>query len=332
MLYLHGLGHFHPENVIDNAFLESLDIGTDDAWIMERVGIGQRRTVLPLDYIRHTKNRDPRAAHEASLYTNAETSARAVDMALARAGIERDQIGMVICGGCSPQYLIPAEACIVAETLGLSVPAFDVSSACSTFLAHLNVLDGMRPEKLPEFVLLVSAENNTRTVDYTDRSTAVLWGDGTSAAVVSAHVPARAHIQDVVFQTDPSGWSKVRIPAGGFFAQEGSAVQMFAIRKTSATTRQLLDRLPPERRRDAWFIGHQANLGMLRTSVARSGVEEPRHLHNVGRFGNTGAAGAPTVLSQSWETIPDGDLLAMVVVGSGLSWGGALIAFGEPAA
>ena len=327
MLYLHGIGHFHPESVIDNAFLEALDIGTTNEWILERVGIERRRTVLSLDYIRSTRNADPRAAHEASLYSNAETAARAVEMALARAGLQASDIGMVIAGGCSPQYLIPAEACIVAEKLGVSVPAFDVSSACSTFLAQINVLEGMRPEKLPEFILLVSAENNTRTVDYSDRSTAGLWGDGTSAAIVSARTPARAVIRDVMFQTDPTGWEKVRIPAGGFFAQEGSAVQMFAIRKTSATARELLARVPDDQRERAWFIGHQANLGMLRSSVSRSGIDEARHLHNVVRFGNTGAAGAPTVLSQNWESFADGDLLALVVVGSGLSWGGALISF-----
>src|SRR5688572_9959055 len=111
MLYLHGLGHFHPENVIDNAFLESLDIGTNDEWILERVGIAERRTVLPLDYIRQTRNADPRAAHEASLYSNAQTAARAAELALERAGLQASEIGMVIAGGCSAQYLIPAEAC-----------------------------------------------------------------------------------------------------------------------------------------------------------------------------------------------------------------------------
>jgi 3-oxoacyl-[acyl-carrier-protein] synthase III len=329
MLYLHGIGHFHPENVIDNAFLESLDIGTTNEWIMERVGICERRTVLSLDYIRETRNADPRAAHEASAYTNGQTAARAVELALERAGLQLADIGMVISGGCSPQYLIPAEACIVAETLGLSVPAFDVNSACSSFLAHLNVLDGMRPEKLPDYVLLVSAENTTRTVDYADRNTAVLWGDGTSAAVVSTRVPAPSAIRNVIFRSDPSGWRKVLIPAGGFFAQEGSAVQMFAIRTTAATARELLMELPADRAPQAWFIGHQANLGMLRTSASRSGVDESKHLHNVIRYGNCGASGAPTVLSQHWGSFSNGDHLAMVVVGSGLSWGGALITFGE---
>lgn len=328
MLYLHGIGHFHPENVIDNAFLESLDIGTTDEWITERVGIAERRTVLPLDYIRETRNADPRATLEASLYTNAETAVRAADLALQRAGLERSDIGMVICGGCTPQYLIPAEACIVADALGLAVPAFDVSSACSSFIAHLSVVDAMRPEKLPDHILLVSADNFTRTIDYGDRSSAVLFGDGTSAAVVSARAPAPTAIRNVVFRTDPSGWSKVIIPTGEFFAQEGSAVQMLAIRKTVDTTRELLAEMPADRARGAWFIGHQANLGMLRTSVGRTGVDEAKHLHNVVRFGNCGAAGAPAVLSQNWGSFADGDHMTMAVVGSGFSWGGALLTFG----
>jgi len=327
MLYIHGIGHFHPENVIDNAFLEALDIGTNPQWIMERVGIEERRTVLPLEYIRRTGNADPRAAHEASVYTNAQTAARAARMALERAGLEASDIGMVVAGGCSPQFLIPAEACIVAAELGIEAPALDFNSACSSFLAHLHFLERMQPESLPEFILTVNVENTTRTVDYRDRSTAVLWGDGTAAAVVSTRVPARARVRRTTFASDPSGWEKVRIPAGGFFEQDGSAVQGFAIRKTGSTTQALLAGLPPERVHQAWFIGHQANLGMLHTSVKRGGVNPERHLYNVDRFGNCGAAGAPTVLSENWDRLGEGDLLALVVVGSGLSWGGALITF-----
>src|SRR4051812_8814521 len=102
MIYFHGFGHFHPENQLDNAFLESLDIGTTEQWITERVGIKSRRTVLPLDYIRATKNTDLRGAQEAALYTNAETGRRAALMALERAGLQPSDIGMVIAGGCSP--------------------------------------------------------------------------------------------------------------------------------------------------------------------------------------------------------------------------------------
>lgn len=331
MLYIHGIGHFHPENVIDNAFLESLDIGTTDEWILERVGIRERRTVLPLDYIRETRNADPRAAHEASAYTNAQTAARAAELALERAGIEAGDVGMVIAGGCSPQYLIPAESCIIAAELGIDAPSLDVSSACSTFVAQLSLLEKMQPESLPDYVLVVSAENNTRVVDYSDRATAVLWGDGTSAAVISSRVPGRAALRKTTFASDPSGWRAVTIPTGGFFAQEGSTVQKFAIRRTAATTLELLEGYHAAAGIQPWFIGHQANLGMLLSSATRAGIAEQRHIYNVDRFGNCGAAGAPSVLSQSWERFCRGDLLALVVVGAGLAWGGALITFdGEP--
>src|SRR5688572_24479471 len=95
---LHGLGHAHPEPEISNRFLESLEIGTDDAWIMERVGIRSRRTVLPLDYIRTTRNRDPRAALEAAVESNATLGARAARMALERAGVAASDVGLVIAG------------------------------------------------------------------------------------------------------------------------------------------------------------------------------------------------------------------------------------------
>ncbi|MGH7898437.1 MAG: 3-oxoacyl-ACP synthase III family protein, partial [Candidatus Binatia bacterium] len=148
-LQLHGLGHFHPENEITNQFLESLDIGTSDRWIVERVGIRSRRTSLSLDYIRDTKNRDPRAAAEASIYSNADMGARAAEMALARAGVAKQEIGMVLAGSSAPDTVSPAEACNVARALGLEVPAFDVHSACTSFLALLYVLTIARPEALP---------------------------------------------------------------------------------------------------------------------------------------------------------------------------------------
>ena len=189
MLYLHSIGHFHPENVIDNAFLEALDIGTNNEWILDRVGIHSRRTVLDLDYIKETRNQDPRAAFEGSQYTNAQTGALAARMAIDRAGLQPSDIGMVIAGGCSPQWSTPSEACLIAGELDLDVPAFDINSACSTFVVQMNFLSRMLPDALPEYVLLVIPDNNTRAVNYDDRAAAVLWGDGSAAAVVSTRVP-----------------------------------------------------------------------------------------------------------------------------------------------
>jgi len=327
-LFVHGVGHFHPENRIDNAFLASLHIGTDDAWIMERVGIRSRRTVLPLDYIVRTRNEHPLEAARWSLYTNAETGARAARLAMERAGVTPAQIGLVIAGGCSPQYSIPAEACLVAAELGVNAPAYDISSACSSFAVQLHHLRTMRPEALPDYVLVVNVENTTRTVDYRDRRTAVLWGDGSSAAVVSTRVPAPVRVRHSVVHSDPAGWNKVVIPTGGHFAQEGSAVQGFAIRKSVSTLHELAAHVRGDRA-GLVFIGHQANLLMLNAVCERAQIEPSRNLSNVADFGNCGAAGAPGVLSQHWDSLPPRCEVAMVVVGSGLTWGGLLIEVGR---
>ncbi len=329
-LFIHGMGHFHPENTIDNAFLEELDIGTDDRWILERVGIRERRTVLPLDYIRQTRNGDPRQAREAAVYDNAATSVRASGLALQRAGVGREQIGLVIAGGCYPDTAIPAEASRIAAALEIDAPGIDLNSACSTFGAQLHFLSSM--SGLPPFVLVVNPENTTRAIDYADRRTAVLWGDGTSATVVSAREPGPLKVVETTLAADSARWEAVRIPRFGHFWQDGNAVQRFAIKTTASSAEALL---PGARERAAAtggrvrFIGHQANLLMLEGVARRLGLEEDAHWYNVDRFGNTGAAGAPTVLSQCWDDMEEGDSLILVVVGAGLTWSAMRIDAGD---
>ncbi len=323
-LYLHGLGHFHPENVINNLFLEKLDIGTNNEWIIERVGIETRRTVLPLDYIKETRNQDTRAAVEAATYSNAATGKLAAEMALKNAGVTADQIGLVIAGGCSPDVVTPAEACTIAAELGIEANAFDLNSACSSFGSQMHFLAMMQPELLPDFVLLVSSENNTRTINYNDRNTAVLWGDGTSAAVVSPRVPSRARAIFSSLTSSPQGWEKVLIPRLGHFDQEGATVQTFAIKRTIKCYREIVKDFPD---RQVYLVAHQANLRMLESVCTRCEIAADRHLFNVDRFGNTGAAGAPTVLSQNWQQFQPGDIVALVVVGAGLTWASLALEF-----
>lgn len=325
MLFIHGIGHFHPENRIDNHLLESLDIETSDQWIVERTGIHSRNTVLPLSYIVETRNRDPKAADEASLYTNAETSYRAALMALERAGLSCSDIGMVVAGGSAPRMTAPAEACIIADRLGISAPALDINSACSTFAVQLRMLALMNADSLPDFVLVINPENLTRAVNYNDRNVAVLMGDCSTAAVVSKTVPARAVVGESCHQSDPSGWNKVTIPSAGHLSQEGGAVQNFAIRKTVSTIeflRQHTSAIP-------YFIGHQANLPMLKSACTRAGIPNERHLFNIDMHGNCGAAGGPSVLSEKWDQFLPGDEVVMAVVGAGLTWAGLLITFAE---
>ena len=333
-LHLHGLGHFHPENEISNKLLEELDIGTNNEWIVERVGIRARRTALPLDYIRTTRNRDVRAAPEAALYTNAQLGARAAELALARAGLDRSRIGMVISGSSAPGVVCPAEAAFVAKELGIEVPAFDLNSACTTFLAQLYHLSLMHPERLPDFVLIVQCESLTAAVDYTDRNTAVLFGDAAAAAVVSLRIPGRARVLHVNAQSSPAGADKVLIPRTGYFRQDGRAVQMFAIKRT----REGYERIVEARRDEAdgegrplHFVGHQANLRVLEQVCERCAIPAALHHANVELHGNTGGASAPSVLSMEWEKWQPHDDVAVSVVGGGLTWARALVRFGGPA-
>ncbi len=319
MIYVHGMGHFYPENIITNQFLEDLDIGSNSEWILERVGIITRRTCLPLDYIKTTKNRDPRAAVEAARYGNAQTGAAAARMAIERAGLKPEDVGMVVSGSSAPDHCSPAEAASVAGELGIEVPCFDLSSACTTYGAQVNFLNRLKPDAIPPFVLIVNPENFTRVVDYTNRGDAALFGDGTSASIISAVHPSRFVYNETMFETKPSAWEKVVVPRTKFFSQDGNAVQGFAIRKTTECVRklQVAPGVTPERFR---FIGHQANFGMLKTVCERCGISEENHWYNVVNYGNTASAGAPGTLSLHWDDLRAGDRIGISIVGAGLSW------------
>jgi len=325
-LHLLGLGHFHPENEITNRFLEELDIGTSDEWILERVGIRSRRTVLPHDYIRQTRNREPRAALEAALHSNAELARRAAEMAIARAGIARSEIGMVISGSSAADTASPAEACNVACALDLEVPAFDVNSACTSFYVQLNLLARMQPEALPDYVLLVAPDSLTKTVDYSDRAAAVLWGDAATAAVVSTRHPGPAQVLGSTLESSPAGGDKVVVPRIGHFRQEGRTVQTFGIKRMVRCLKGLSERFGVHDRR-LHFVGHQANRLMLESVCQQCRIPHELHHTNVEWFGNTGAAGAASVLSMQWEKWTPSDDVAVVGVGAGLTWSSYLLRF-----
>lgn len=326
--YLHGLGHFHPENEITNQFLTDLDIGTDAEWIEERTGIRSRRTVMSLDYIKETLNRDLTQTPDACMYTHADTGKLAAEMALQRAGLDTSDVGMVIAGSCNPDYMSPADACTIAASLGMEVPSFDMNSACTSFHVALYMLSMMRPEALPDFILVVTAETVTTSVDYSDRGGAVLWGDGTTAAILSTKVPSRVSVLGNTLASSPAGFDKVTIGHNDHFNQEGRTVQMFAIKKTIRVLRALQKEYD-QPGRTQHFVGHQANLNMLHAVCRQCEVPDDRHHSNVVDFGNTGAAGAPGVVSMRWEEWKDGDDIAVVGVGSGLTWAGHMYRFGD---
>jgi 3-oxoacyl-[acyl-carrier-protein] synthase-3 len=320
VLYLHGLGHYYPENIITNRFLEELDIGASEEWILERVGIRTRRTSLPLDYIRDTKNRDLRAGLDISASDNVRSGGAAARMAIDRAGLSTADIGLVISGGSAPDTLTPAEAALIAAELGIDAPCFDLNSACTSFGMQVDFLSRMMASALPPYILLVNPENLTRSIDYSDRSTAVLFGDGSAAAVVSLTAPSPMRFTSCRCGTRTADCRKVAIPRMGYFQQDGSAVQGFAIRRATESVRLLQASFPSDNGHRFIFVGHQANLGMLRTVCERTEISENHHWHNVCDYGNTGASGAPAVLSRRWDDLRGGDRVAVALVGGGLTW------------
>ncbi len=325
VFYIHGIGHYHPENEITNKFLEELDIGTSHDWIMERVGITSRRTALPLDYIRETRNSDLRAANEAAEISLAETGKLAGEMALKRAGIEPSQIGLMLAGSSASDTQTPVEAARIARELGIEAPVMDVNSACTSFFAALHLMSMMHARKVPEYVMLVQPEAVSRTVNFNDRNSAVLWGDATTAVVLSAKVPTRARISGCELVSDPKGADNIVVPRAGYFSQNGSAVQKFAIKKTLEQIQRLRKRA--QSGRPLQFVGHQANLRMLENVCKLAGIATEHHHKNVDKFGNTAGSSSTAVLSMRWEEWRPGDQVAVTGVGAGLSWGGYLLSF-----
>jgi 3-oxoacyl-[acyl-carrier-protein] synthase-3 len=325
-LHLHGLGHFQPPNEITNRFLEELDIGTNDEWIMERVGIRARRTTMPLDYIKQTKNADPRAGVEAAEFSNPDMAARAARLAVERAGLSLDDIGMVLSGSSAPDSASPCEAAYIARELGLEVPVLDINSACTSLFAQLYLLSLMRDDALPPHVLLCAPEALSRTVDYSDRAAAVLWGDGAAAAVISLTEPGRARIEGNRLDSSPAGAGHVIVPRLGHFAQDGRKVQKFAIKKTCETLEALRAEYE-DRERRFHFVGHQANLRMLENVCRRCEIPDDRHHFNVEWYGNTGCASAASVISMEWDKWTAQDDIGVVGVGSGLTWAGYWVHF-----
>lgn len=329
MIYLHGIGHYHPENEITNQFLEELDIGTCHDWIMERVGIESRRTALPLDYIRETRNCDVRAASEAAEISLAETGKLAGEMALGRAGVEASDIGLVLAGSSASDTQTPVEASRIARELGIEAPVIDVNSACTSFFAAMHLLSMMHTRRMPEYVLLVQPEAVSRTVNFNDRNSAVLWGDATTAVVLSTKIPSKARISGCELISDPQGSDNIIVPRAGYFAQNGSAVQKFAIKKTLEQIKRVGKLARPDR--PLQFVGHQANLRMLENVCRHAAINTEHHHKNVDKFGNTAGASSNAVISMRWDDWMPGDQVAVTGVGAGLSWGGYLLSFDQAA-
>ncbi len=332
---IRGMGHAHPSHKIGNTFFEKLDIESSSAWVEERTGITNRYSVLSeetLEAISRGETDAQTLLKSGSVPTMASLAEKPWQQALKRANENTKsdfKCNLVICGTSVPDYDIPANASVIAANLGIKSTAFDVNSACSSFVTDLEVADALLRSGQYENAAIFNVERYSIRLDYRDRKSCVLFGDGAACTLLSRpKLGEHLHgleVVDTLVHSDPQGYDAVVIPEGGLFNQNGARVQKFAVQKTCEVSQEILNRNGIKVNELAYFIGHQANLRMLTSAVSKLGLEESQHLYNVDRFGNQGAAGAPVVMSQNWQRFRKDDLVLVAVVGSGLTWGAALL-------
>ncbi|MDD9951759.1 MAG: ketoacyl-ACP synthase III [Zetaproteobacteria bacterium] len=327
-----GMGFAHPRHQITNTFFEGLGIDASAAWIDARTGILNRYSVLSETQLRRLR-RGEETAHtlrqKGEVPTIADLAAQAWNELSGRQpSFEQYTPDLLICGTSVPDTFIPSNASLIADRLGWSSVVMDCNTACSSFVTNVQIAHGLMAAGAYTEIAIANPERYTLHLDYSDRRSSFLFGDGAALTVCSAEPNARGlQLVDIIVESDPSGHGLVQIPVHGTFDQNGSRVQKFAIGKTLEVSRKLLAKQDLDVRDIHYFIGHQANLRMLRTACEKLGVSESSHLYNVDTHGNQGGAGAAIVLASHWHRFQPGDLILVAVVGSGLTWGAALFRF-----
>jgi 3-oxoacyl-[acyl-carrier-protein] synthase-3 len=329
-LHILGIGHYHPKEVIDNRFIESLDVGTTAEWIIDKIGIEQRLSCLPLDYIRATRNQDPAEAVKVAIETPTDMGVKAARMALTRAGLVPDDIGLVLCDCCTPLHMYPSESARIAQALGIAAVSYDVFTACPAFALHMRYLENFNSEDLPEYVLCVCTNALTQCVNYQDRTDGAIWGDGAAAWIVSPRKTGKLEVLESTFMADPTRCDAVVVDRHKFFHQDGRAVRDFSVRQTVRLLKDMETRFGIDWSRDV-FVGHQANATMLEQICNNREIGPGNHWHNVRMVGNQAGAGAPAVISEHWDELTPGKKIVVAVVGAGLSWGSVLLEAQTPA-
>jgi 3-oxoacyl-[acyl-carrier-protein] synthase-3 len=313
-----GVGHFVPQQVITNADLERL-LDTSDEWITSRTGMKERH-VARLD--------EP----------TSDIALAAAQNALAQAGLQASDVNCIIVATVTPDYAFPATACVVGSKLGVAgVPAFDMEIGCSGFIYGLTVAASLVRAGIFKRVLLIGAEELTRLVNYGDRSTAVLFGDGAGAVVLEAdehdsylgsELGADGSAPENLYlpfsgTADPPPTSEDLAAKRNTIHMNGREVFRFAVTKMIEATHIALAQAGIDAADVTWLIPHQANRRIIDAAAKHLNMPIERVIVNIDRYGNTSAASIPIALSEAVAAgkLKDGDVLLFVGFGAGLSWG-----------
>jgi 3-oxoacyl-[acyl-carrier-protein] synthase-3 len=321
-----SLATYVPPRVLTNADLEKL-VETTDEWILQRTGIRERHIV------------DPGVA-------TSDLGKEAAVKAIENAGLSPEDIGFIVVGTVTPDMMFPSTACLIQHKIGAHHAwGFDLSAACSAFTYSLTTASQLVASGAHEHALVVGADVMSSIIDYSDRSTCVLFGDGAGAVVVSAAKPGEPAILDFEHEIDGAGGPALCMPAGGslkpsshetidqrlhYVKQEGQAVFRFAVRKTEEISRRILERNGLTAADIDLFVSHQANRRIIQSATEKLGVDPAKVVINIERFGNTTAATIPLALNDAIRSgrLKKGQLVLLASVGAGFTVGAVLLRWG----
>lgn len=315
-----GVGSYLPDRRLTNADLERM-VDTSDEWIISRTGIRERRI----------------AAEDQA---TSDLAARAGAAALEHAGVDASDIDLLVMATSTPDMLFPSTACLTQEKLGLSCPAFDVNAACTGFVYALQTATSAIESGRAGTVLVIGADELSRFIDFEDRSTCVLFGDGAGAVVLQA--TSHAGVLGITLGADGSGSDMLTIPAGGsaspttcekleaheqYVKMSGNEVFKFAVKVIPTVTVQALEESDLTIDELDLLVPHQANQRIITAAAERLGIPMERVYSNVEWTGNTSAATIPIALDELYTSgqLTTGNTLALVGFGAGLTWGAAIV-------
>ena len=318
-----GLSTFVPPRVLTNDDLEKL-VETTNEWILQRTGIKERHIVEP-----GVATSD--LAKEASIG------------AMAQAGVTPDEIGFIVVGTTTPDTIFPSTACVLQHKIGAHHAwGFDLGAACCGFTYALTTGMQMIATGATEYALVVGADVMSSIIDYQDRTTCVLFGDGAGAVVLAAADDDEPAIVDFAHEIDGAGGGSLCMPAGGskmpashetvdnrqhYVKQDGQAVFKFAVRKSEEMCRRVLERNNLDASQIDLFVSHQANRRIIAAAAGRLGLPDEKVVINLEMYGNTTAATIPLALMDAvrQKRVKKGDLVLLASVGAGFTAGAVLL-------
>lgn len=320
-----GTGAVIPERILTNRDLESM-VDTSDEWIRTRTGIAERRIAGPGENV-------------------SDMAATAGRLAMDDAGVRASDLDLIVVATSSPDTIMPSAACITQSKIGAICPAFDVMAACSGFVFGLAACAALIETGAYDTVLLIGSDALTRHVDWSDRSTCVLFGDG-AGAVVLRRSSGGSGVLASYLASDGRGADLLKIPAGGsanpgsestvsegqhFIKMQGHEIFKFAVRAIPEAVQKALEMSSLSIDDVSYIIPHQANRRIIDAAAERLGIDSDRMVSNIERYGNTSTASIPIALHEleGQGKLNEGDVLVFVGFGAGLTWGANVVRWGK---